>query len=122
MHTQDDESFDFSNGAVPEVFQLGQSYPNRSEVEECRPIRLHIQRDSRRFHSDLVYNADSKVNFLHTDAHYMTARLEVRVNLLAERYYAEFGVEIVVVRAWVAFGEDDDLEDALSLHYEGECG
>lgn len=117
---QDDGLFDFSKGPVPDVFAVGQSYPNRSEEEECRPIRLHIERDSRRFNSDLVYNPNPGIRFLHADAHYMSARLQVRVNQLAELYYAEFGVEIVVARAWVSFGGDDDLEDPLSLHYEGE--
>ena len=119
VNAQDDDfDFDYSRGAVPEVFAFNQSYPNRSEVDECRPIRLHIERGSRRFLSDLVTNVNPGLHFAHADARIMTSRLQVRLNALALLYYQEFGLTVTIMKSWTESG-DEEVDDPLSLHFEG---
>ena len=115
----DDEEFLFTNDPVPDTFQLHQRYPDRPETEECRPIRLHIGRGSRRFRSELVTNDHSFVHFSSADARIMSLRLRSRLNELAQSFYDEHGVWLSVGKAWTEQG-DSDIVEPDSLHYEGE--
>ena len=48
----------------PDEFILNQSYPDKGEVDVCRPIRLRIARNSRRFHEDLIMNTNPDIDFI----------------------------------------------------------
>ena len=113
-----DGLFQYTNGPVPDVFQVDQSYPDRTEIEECRPIRLRIQRNSRRYHSDLVVNTNSDIDFANSDARRMTSRMQSRLDALAVLFYQEFSVSITVMKTWTEYG-DEDVDDDQSLHFEG---
>jgi hypothetical protein len=114
----DDGGFSFTNGPVPDPFTLHQRYPDRPEAVECRPIRLHIPRGSRRFRTELVTNDHSGVHFANSDARIMSLRLRRHVNELADAFHDEFGVWIAVSKAWVEDG-DEGITDPTSLHFEG---
>lgn len=114
-----DDIFQYIPGVVPDEFTLGQHYPSRNETEECRPIRVRIERNSNLFHSNLVLNTNSGIDFAVSDARIMTSRLQTRLNHLALSYMEEFGLKITVLRAWVEYSEGDGLDDPYSLHYEG---
>lgn len=113
------EDFQYSKGPVPDQFRLLDRYPDRSEESQCRPIRLRIERNSRRYLRDLVFNANPDIIFANSDAHLMTSRLQSRLNELSDLYRREYGLSLRVVKAWT---EEADLEvtDPLSLHYEGK--
>lgn len=117
-HVQSDD-FQFTNGPVPNPFQLHQHYPDRNESVQCRPIRLRIERNSRRYRTDLVTNEHSRVNFTHADARIMSSRLQIRLNQLAYLFYVEYSVWITVTKAWTEYG-DPDVDDPNSLHFEGK--
>ena len=116
---QSDQFFLYDKGPVPDEFHLGQRYPDRNETEECRPIRLRIERDSRRFRTDLVHNAYTGIDFAHADARLMTSRMQVRLNALAILYYQEYGLSFTVIKSWTEYGDADLVADDHSLHYEG---
>ena len=116
--TDDSDAFRRSRGAVPDEFTLTQSYPDRGEVDVCRPIRLRITRSSRKFHEDLVVNTNPGIYFINGDAQRMTSRMQTRLNSLASLFYDNFGVRITVIKAWTEYG-DADVQDPHSLHYEG---
>ena len=111
--------FDFTNGPIPNPFQLHQHYPDRPETVECRPIRLHIGRGSLRFSRDLVTNDHPRLQFAHADARVMSLRLQQHLNELAEDFYELYSVSITVTKAWSEY-EDADIADPGSLHYEGK--
>ena len=115
----EDDDFDFTNGALPDPFLPHQHYPDRPESVECRPIRLRIDRGSRRFSTDLVTNDHANVQFAHSDARIMSNRLQRRLNDLAEQFYDAHGVWITVTKAWTD-QDDEEVTDELSLHYEGK--
>ena len=117
--TGSEEEYVFTNGPLPDTFELNQRYPNRPENVECRPIRLHIARNSRRYRTELVTNSNPHVQFAHADARVMSTRLSKRLNQLAELFYENHSIAITVQKAWTEF-EDGDVNDPLSLHYEGE--
>ena len=117
--TGSEGEFVFTNGPLPDTFELNQRYPDRPESVECRPIRLHIARNSRRYRTELVTNGNPRVQFAHADARVMSSRLSKRLNQLAEVFYENHSIAITVQKAWTEF-EDSDVNDPLSLHYEGE--
>ena len=121
--TTDNSVFQYTRGPVPDDFQVGQHYPARSEMEECRPIRLRIGRDSRLFRTSLVVNSNPGIHFASTDAKRMTSRLQSRLNSLANLFYSRYQLRLTVHLAWVEYSPDDDdgVGDPQSLHYEGEC-
>ena len=116
--TDDDDAFRRTRGTVPDEFTLNQRYPDRGEVDVCRPIRLRIARNSRRFHEDLVVNTNTDIDFTNGDAQRMTSRMQTRLNSLASLFYDNFGVRITVIKAWTEYG-DVEVQDPHSLHYEG---
>ena len=120
--TTDNSVFQYTRGPVPDNFQVGQHYPARSEMEECRPIRLRIGRDSRLFRTSLVVNSNPGIHFASSDAKRMTSRLQSRLNSLASLFYSRYQLRLTVHLAWVEYSPDDGVDDPQSLHYEGECG
>jgi hypothetical protein len=114
----DDDIFQYTNGPVPDVFQMHQSYPDRSEIEECRPIRLRIERNSRRYHSDLLVNTNPDIDFADSDSRVMTSRMQSNLDALASLFYREFSLRITVLKTWTEYG-DPDIDDDQSLHFEG---
>lgn len=116
----DDSIFQYTRGPVPQQFQVGMHYPTRNETEECRPIRLRIERDSRLFRTNLVVNTNQGIHFANNDAKRMTSRLQSRLNSLASSFYNMYRVRFTVVLAWVEYSSDDGIGDDQSLHYEGE--
>ena len=114
----DASGFVFSNGPMPNPFQRDQHYPYRSEEVECRRIRTRIERNSRRYRTDLVTNEHSSVHFADADARIMSNRLHRRLNELADLFHAEYSVWIRVTKAWTEFG-DEEVSDPASLHFEG---
>lgn len=118
IHVACTTPFEFTNGPVPNPFQLNQHYPDRAEAVECRPIRLRIERHSRRYRTDLVTNEHTGMNFSHSDARIMSSRLQRRLNELADLFFANYHVWITVTKAWTEYG-DADVNDPNSLHFEG---
>ena len=116
--TDDNDAFRHTRGTVPDEFTLNQSYPDRREVDVCRPIRLRIERTSRKFHVDLVVNTNPDINFINTNAQIMSSRMQTRLNSLAVLFYDNFGLSITVIKAWTEYG-DAEVQDPQSLHYEG---
>ena len=115
----DDDSYQYSRGPLPQEFQFNMSYPDRTETEECRPIRLRIQRNSRLFRTRLVVNTNSDINFNNSDARIMTSRTQTRLNALAQLYYQRYRRRFTVMKSWAEYG-DDDVDDPQSLHFEGQ--
>lgn len=120
-HAQSDdgEEFQVMNTPLPDTFQLNQSYPDRPEEVECRPIRLRIERNSRRYRTDLVTNDHPSIRFAHADTRVMSNRLFRRLNALADLFYEEHRGRITVLKAWTEYG-DSEVVDPTSLHFEGE--
>lgn len=118
--TNDSSIFRYTRGPVPDTFQVGEHYPARSEMEECRPIRLRIGRDSRLFRTKLVVNNNPDIHFASNDAKRMTSRLQSRLNSLATTFYSRYRLRFAVHLAWVEYSADDGVDDPQSLHYEGE--
>ena len=115
-----DDVYQYSPGPVPENFSIGMRYPDGNETQECRPIRLRIERDSRLYRDNLVLNTNTGINFANSDARRMSSRLQTRLNDLATRYYSEFSVSFTVLKAWAEYPDTDLDDDATSLHYEGK--
>ena len=113
-------SFVYSRGPVPDTFHQGTRYPDRSETDECRPIRLRVERNSILYRTQLVTNTHPRINFQSADARLMTARLQSRLNALAAEYYRQYSRRITVLQAWSEYAADDGLGDPHSLHYEGK--
>ena len=109
--------FTFRKGPIPRSFSLAQHYPNRPEEQECQPIRLHIERDSRRYR-DLVRYSASNVRFTNSDSRIMTSRLHSRLNTLANWFRDYYGYRLLVLKAWTPY-PDSSLSNN-SLHYEGQ--
>lgn len=118
--TTDNSVFQYTRDPVPDNFQVGQHYPARSEMEECRPIRLRIGRDSRLFRTSLVVNSNPSIHFASSDAKRMTSRLQSRLNSLASLFYSRYQLRLTVHLAWVEYSPSDGVDDPQSLHYEGE--
>ena len=120
VEPQGSDYFEYVNDPVPNIFRPNQRYPDRPETDECRPIRLRIARNSRRFRTELVTNTHSSIQFARADARIMSNRLYDRLNDLANNFYGEHGVWITVLKAWTEFG-DSEVYDPTSLHFEGKA-
>ena len=114
--------FSFDRGTIPNQFSLQESYPNRDEDTECRPIRVRIARNSFRFTRDLRVNYNRRLTFLTSDARRMTSRCQSRLDALASAYYKRYRRNLEVILGWVDY--DSDVSSLgisnTSLHYEGE--
>ena len=110
-HRQTTSNFDYSGQPIPNPFRLGDSYPDREEMDVCRPIFDHIDRNSVRFRNELVLD-NSSMTF---DERWMTSRMYSRLNRLRQLYTGGF----TVLKAWTQY-PDSEVHDPTSLHYEGE--
>ena len=113
------DDFIYSSGPVPKVFRVEQHYPSRSEEEECRPLRLRIERGSTGYYKGLVFNQNQDVVFASEDSKLMTSRMFVRLNSLAEQWAPN---TLTVLKAWSEYEDPDLMEEPFSLHYEGQWG
>ena len=111
------DDFTFRKGPVPKRFRLYQRYPDRPEEQECQPIRLHIERNSRRY-SDLVQYTATNVNFATPDSRRMSSRLHSRLYTLGNWYRNYYYQRLVVLKAWTPYPDNTVSND--SLHYEGK--
>ena len=116
-HVCEATGFTFRKGPIPSRFKRGQHYPNRPEEQECQPIRLHIERNSRRYR-DLVRYSASNVRFSNSDSRLMSSRLHSRLNTLANWFRNYYGYRLLVLKAWTPY-PDTSLNNG-SLHYEGQ--
>jgi hypothetical protein len=110
---------DFTTAQIPNPFRVGNFYPPRPEVEVCRPIRDHIDRNSARFTNELVTNTNPDIRFSTSDSRIMSSRMQSRLNSLASLYRQQTGRRMTVRRAWTQF-PNTQISDDLSLHYEGK--
>lgn len=112
-HRHTTSNFDYSGQPIPDPFRLGDRYPDREEMDVCRPIFDHIDRNSVRFRNELVLD-NSSMTFADVDA-WMTSRMYSRLNRLRQLYTRGF----TVLKAWTQY-PDSEVHDRASLHYEGE--
>ena len=108
----------FQQDPVPDPFVLGDRYPNRDEFEECRPIKLQLERTSSRFSATITQNTNPDLNFANTDASLMTSRLKSRLDILAGLYTGRFGRKLNVLLTYAEAG-NSQVTTNDSLHYEG---
>ncbi len=114
----------FFKTPIPNPFQKGNFYPLRSEMEVCRPIQNYISRGSARFNAQLVTNTNANINFATSDSRIMSSLLQSRLNTLVQRYNFDTSGRrnsnpmLTVLKAWTPF-PDKEVDDNLSLHYEG---
>lgn len=111
------DDFTFRKGPVPNRFRLYQRYPDRPEEQECQPIRLHIERNSRRYR-DLVQYTATNVNFATSDSRRMSSRLHSRLYTLGNWYRNYYYQRLLVLKAWTPYPDNTVTND--SLHYEGK--
>ena len=108
----------FQQDPVPDPFELGDRYPNRDEFEECRPIKLQLERTSSRFSATITQNTNPELNFANADASLMTSRLKSRLDILADLYTDQFGGKLNVLLTYAEAG-NPLVTTNDSLHYEG---
>lgn len=111
-----DDSYYYGKGKLPKSFKKGQHYPDRDEYLECRPIKLHIAKGTKRFY-DLVTYTGKNVHFADANSRIMSSRLHSSFSLLADKYYKTYKTKLFVLKAWVPY--PDYSLDNNSLHYEG---
>ena len=116
---------DITQAAVP-TFRVGVFYPTRSnqnadetEVSVCRAIVDHIDRNTPRFRSELVSNTNSRISFQTADSHFMSSRMQTRLDTL-ELSYRSTNRGITVLKAWTPFPDPELAGRDASLHYEGK--
>ena len=112
----DEDDFIFTNGPVPDEFNIGQRYPDRDEDVACQPIRLRANRGTTIFNKLVTFTGNS-IYFKNHDSRIMSSRLHKRLNTLSDLYYTEYNVKLYVLKAWTEY-KDDEVSDR-SLHYEG---
>ena len=108
----------FKQDPVPDPFQINDRYPNRDEFEECRPIKVQLERTSARFSATIIQNSNTDLDFANTDASLMTSRLKSRLDILAGLYKNQFGKNLKVLLTYAEAGHPDVTTND-SLHYEG---
>ena len=112
------QEFEFRQDSVPDPFRLGDRYPNRDEFEECRPIKLQLERTSSRFSATITQNTNSDLEFATADAALMTSRLKSRLDILASLYKQQFGGKLTVLLTY-AEADNPQVTTNDSLHFEG---
>ena len=98
----------------------GVSDPIRSEVLQCGSIRDVIRRNTARYRKVLIRNDNYMIDFgQNGDNRYMTSRAKSKLDVLASRVQSRWGsdTKLKVEKAWT---DTVDINDMLSLHYEGE--
>lgn len=112
------QEFEFRQDSVPDPFTLGDRYPNRDEFEECRPIKLQLERTSSRFTATITQNTNPDLEFATADAALMTSRLKSRLDILASLYEEQFGGKLTVLLTY-AEADNPQVTTNDSLHFEG---
>ena len=112
------QEFEFRQDSVPDPFTLGDRYPNRDEFDECRPIKLQLERTSSRFSATITQNTNRDLNFATADASLMTSRLKSRLDILASLYRQQFGGSLNVLLTYAEAG-NPQVTTNDSLHFEG---
>jgi len=112
------DEFEFRQDSVPNPFTLGDRYPNRDEFDECRPIKLQLERTSSRFSATITQNTNRDLNFVTMDASLMTSRLKSRLDILASLYKQQFAEKLNVLLTY-AEADDPQITTNDSLHFEG---
>ena len=112
------QQFEFRQDSVPDPFTLGDRYPNRDEFDECRPIKLQLERSSSRFSATITQNTNQDLDFATADASLMTSRLKSRLDILAGLYRQQFGGELTVLLTYAEAG-NPQVTTNDSLHFEG---
>ena len=111
-------NYNYYKGPLPRKFRKGTQYPAHGEDLECRPAKLHIARGTKRFRDLVVYsNSYKNLHFANSDSKIMSSRLHNRLSALASNYYWQYGVKLLVLKAWTPY--PDYSLDNTSLHYEG---
>lgn len=87
---------------------------------EVRPIKLRLQRTSRRFSETIIRNTNNDLSYANDDAHFMTSRLKSRLDTLGELYEDEYSRQKLEVILTYAEEGNPDVTDPNSLHYEGQ--
>ena len=118
VESQQSSEFEFRQDSVPDPFMLGDRYPNRDEFDECRPIKLQLERTSSRFTATITENTNRDLNFLNLDASLMTSRLKSRLDILADLYTDQFGGKLNVLLTY-AEADNPQVTTNDSLHFEG---
>lgn len=117
---QDDDDLEvFQQEPVPDPFELGDRYPDRDEKVEVRPIKLRLQRTSRRFSETIINNDNNDLSYANDDARLMTSRLKSRLDILGGLYEDEYRRQKLEVVLTYAEEGNPDVTDPNSLHYEG---
>ena len=117
---QDDDDLEvFQQEPVPDPFELGDRYPDRDEEVEVRPIKLRLQRTSRRFSETIINNDNNDLSYANDDARLMTSRLKSRLDILGGLYEDEYRRQKLEVVLTYAEEGNPDVTDPNSLHYEG---
>lgn len=123
LSTQQDDDDDlevFQQEPVPDPFELGDRYPDRDEEVEVRPIKLRLQRTSRRFSETIIRNTNNDLSYANDDARFMTSRLKSRLDTLGELYEDEYRRQKLEVILTYAEEGNPDVTNPNSLHYEGQ--
>lgn len=115
--SSDENDYQYSKGPIPSSFSVGQSYPDRTEDQSCRPIQIRIKRGSKRYNELVTYTKDN-VWFSTADSRIMSARLHSQLSELADAYYYLYGVKLLVQKSWTEY-QDHEISET-SLHYEGK--
>ena len=96
----------------------GQRYPDLSEEEASRAIRVRITRKSARFSSALIRSSNSYASFECSDCRYMTLRTSSKLDALVRDAFKIWNKK-KRVRVLLAWSEADVPGQPRSLHYEG---
>ena len=112
------KEFEFRKDSVPDPFKLGDRYPDRDEFEECRPIKVQLERTSSRFSATITRNTNEDLNFATVDASLMTSRLKSRLDILADLYQQRYTGKLRVLLTYVEPASSQIITND-SLHYEG---
>ena len=102
----------------PQILRRNQRFPNDDENNICSRIRDVIPRNSGRFRKILIRNTKNDVIFVNEDCRRMTARCKSKLDAvisLAKREWS--ALKIRVLKAWT---DRVDINDPISLHYEGQ--
>lgn len=114
-----DNNYIYAKGRLPNKFRKGDHYPANDEEIECRPIKLHIARGTKRFRDLVTYSRNYRyLHFATNNCRKMSSRLHSRLSQLASEYYQRYHIKLLVLKAWVPY--PDYSLDNTSLHYEGK--
>ena len=94
-------------------------FPDDDEYTICSRIRDVIPRDSGRFRKILIRNTNDQADYANDDWRRMTSRAKSKLDILASLVHTKWAgrVKVKVLLAWT---DQIDPADRVSLHYEGK--